>query len=47
MNTDMVMFAKGQPTTKSREMDGQMPFEEWVYGTRQRKWILFASTAIE
>jgi hypothetical protein len=33
MNTDMVMFAKGQPTTKSREMEGQMPFEEWVYGT--------------
>jgi len=33
MNTDMVMFAKGAPTTKSREMDGQMPFEEWVYGT--------------
>jgi len=32
MNTDMVMFAKGQPTTKSREMEGQMPFEEWVYG---------------
>jgi hypothetical protein len=27
------MFAKGQPTSKSREMDGQMPFEEWVYGT--------------
>jgi hypothetical protein len=33
MNTEMVMFAKGPPTTKSREMDGQMPFEEWVYGT--------------
>jgi hypothetical protein len=33
MNTDMVLFAKGQPNTKSREMDGQMPFEEWVYGT--------------
>src|ERR1700733_8615041 len=33
MNTEMLMFAKGQPTTKSREMDGQMPFEEWVYGT--------------
>ncbi len=32
MNTDMVMFAKGQPNTKSREMEGQMPFEEWVYG---------------
>ena len=33
MNTDMVMFAKGQPTSKSREMEGQMPFEEWIYGT--------------
>jgi hypothetical protein len=33
MNTDMVMFAKGQPNAKSREMDGQMPFEVWIYGT--------------
>jgi len=33
MSTDMVLFAKGQPQTKSREMDGQMPFEEWIYGT--------------
>ena len=33
MSTDMVVFAKGQPQTKSREMDGQMPFEEWIYGT--------------
>ena len=32
MSTDMVMFAKGQPRTKTREMDGQMPFEEWIYG---------------
>jgi len=32
MSTDMVMFAKGQPESKSREMDGQMPFEEWIYG---------------
>jgi len=32
MSTDMVLFAKGQPESKSREMDGQMPFEEWVYG---------------
>ena len=32
MNIEMVMFAKGQPNSKSREMDGQMPFEEWVYG---------------
>ena len=32
MTTDMVLFAKGQPTTRTREMDGQMPFEEWIYG---------------
>jgi hypothetical protein len=28
----MVLFAKGAPDNKSREMDGQMPFEEWIYG---------------
>jgi hypothetical protein len=33
MTTDMVLFAKGQPNRKTREMDGQMPFEEWIYGT--------------
>jgi hypothetical protein len=32
MSTDMVLFAKGQPVSKVREMDGQMPFEEWIYG---------------
>jgi hypothetical protein len=32
MSTDMVLFAMGQPEAKSREMDGQMPFEEWIYG---------------
>ncbi len=32
MTTDMVLFALGQPEAKSREMDGQMPFEEWIYG---------------
>jgi hypothetical protein len=32
MSTDMVLFAKGQPDAKSREMEGQMPFEEWIYG---------------
>jgi hypothetical protein len=32
MSTDMVLFAMGQPDSKSREMDGQMPFEEWIYG---------------
>jgi hypothetical protein len=33
MSTDMVLFAVGQPDNKSREMEGQMPFEEWIYGT--------------
>ena len=32
MSTDMVLYAMGAPETKSREMDGQMPFEEWIYG---------------
>ena len=32
MSTDMVLFAKGEPQSKIREMDGQMPFEEWIYG---------------
>jgi hypothetical protein len=32
MTTDMVLFAKGQPQSKTREIDGQMPFEEWIYG---------------
>ncbi len=33
MTTDMVMFAMGQPNKRTREMDGQMPFEEWIFGT--------------
>jgi hypothetical protein len=32
MTTDMVLFALGQPEAKSREIEGQMPFEEWIYG---------------
>jgi hypothetical protein len=32
MSTDMVLFAKGAPQSKSREIDGSMPFEEWIYG---------------
>jgi hypothetical protein len=32
MSTQMVLFAMGQPWRKVREMDGQMPFEEWIYG---------------
>jgi len=33
MSTDMVLFAKGRPRVKSREMEGQMPVEIWIYGT--------------
>jgi len=32
MSTDMVLFAMGPPERKSRETEGQMPFEEWIYG---------------
>lgn len=32
MSTEMVLFAMGQPENKSREVEGQMPFEEWIYG---------------
>ena len=32
MNREMVLKAVGQPEQKVREMDGQMPFEEWIYG---------------
>jgi hypothetical protein len=32
MSTEMVLYAKGRPERKTREMDGQMPFEEWIYG---------------
>ncbi|MGA8088101.1 MAG: hypothetical protein WCA10_12400 [Terracidiphilus sp.] len=33
MTTDMVLFALGQPERKVREIEGQMPFEEWIYGS--------------
>lgn len=32
MSTDMVLFAKGRPARKIREMDGQSPIEVWIYG---------------
>ena len=32
MSTEMVLFAMGQPESKSREIEGQKPFEEWIYG---------------
>ena len=32
MTTEMVLYARGQPVTKSHEMDGQMPIDIWIYG---------------
>jgi len=32
MNQEMVLHALGHPDSKSRERDGDMPFEEWIYG---------------
>src|SRR5260370_32291867 len=32
MSTDVVLWARGPPQSKTREMEGQMPFEEWIYG---------------
>jgi hypothetical protein len=32
MNQEMVVHAMGHPDSKSRERDGDMPFEEWIYG---------------
>lgn len=32
MNREMVLAALGPPPHKSREQEGDMPFEEWIYG---------------
>jgi hypothetical protein len=32
MSTEMVIYAMGEPQQKVREREGQMPFEEWIYG---------------
>jgi hypothetical protein len=32
MSPEMVKVAMGPPDTKSREREGDMPFEEWIYG---------------
>ena len=32
MNREMVIKAVGLPDRKVRELEGQMPFEEWIYG---------------
>ncbi len=33
MSSEMVLHAVGPPQQKMREHEGQMPFEEWIYGT--------------
>ena len=32
MNRDMVIYAKGRPPGKEREKDGDVEYEEWIYG---------------
>lgn len=32
MNTEMVIHAKGKPPKKVRERDGEVEYEEWIYG---------------
>lgn len=32
MNTEMVLHAKGKPPKKVRERDGEVFYEEWIYG---------------
>jgi len=32
MNHDMVIYAKGRPPNKVREHDGEVEYEEWIYG---------------
>jgi hypothetical protein len=32
MNRDMVIYAKGRAPKKDREKDGDMEYEEWIYG---------------
>ena len=33
MNRKMIIYAIGAPEQKVREKDGQMPYEEWIYGS--------------
>ncbi|HVO81199.1 MAG TPA: hypothetical protein VMT28_10735 [Terriglobales bacterium] len=32
MNRDMVLYAKGRPPRKDREKEGEVEYEEWIYG---------------
>jgi hypothetical protein len=32
MNREMVIYSKGRPPNKTREKDGEIEYEEWIYG---------------
>lgn len=32
MNKEMVVYSKGRPPRKTREKDGEVEYEEWIYG---------------
>src|SRR5260370_35937015 len=32
MNREMVVYAKGRPEKKVREKDGEIEYEDWIYG---------------
>jgi hypothetical protein len=32
MNREMLIYAKGRPPKKIREKDGEVEYEEWIYG---------------
>lgn len=37
MNREMVLYAKGRPPQKTRERDGNVSYEEWIYGQPPQK----------
>ena len=37
MNHEMVLYAKGRPPQKTRERDGNVAYEEWIYGQPPQK----------
>jgi hypothetical protein len=48
MNREMVTYAKGRPPQKHREKDGDVEYEEWIYGTPPQnvEFIRFVSDEV-
>jgi hypothetical protein len=48
MNREMVTYAKGRPPQKHREKDGDLEYEEWIYGTPPQdvEFIRFAGDEV-